>query len=47
MSATFKNAKKKLAQQELRKIMSEHRNKSQKPLKKIDSPLAKYPLIKL
>lgn len=42
MSATFKNAKKKLSQNELRKIMSEHKNKNSKNAKKIESPLAKY-----
>ncbi|XP_022919560.2 zinc finger protein 830 [Onthophagus taurus] len=42
MSATFKNAKQKLKQNELRKIMSEHKNKLQKSAKKIESPLAKY-----
>ncbi|CAH0558958.1 unnamed protein product [Brassicogethes aeneus] len=42
MSATFKNAKKKLSQTELRKIMNQHKGKAQKDVKKIDSPLAKY-----
>ncbi|XP_017781084.1 PREDICTED: zinc finger protein 830 [Nicrophorus vespilloides] len=43
MSATFKNAKKKLSQSELRKFMHEHKEKTQKiAVKKIDSPLAKY-----
>ncbi|CAG9823858.1 unnamed protein product [Phaedon cochleariae] len=41
MSATFKNAKKKLSQPELRKIMNDHKSKP-KDVKKIDSPLAKY-----
>lgn len=44
MSATFKNAKKKLSQAELRKFMNEHKNKV-KTDKKVDSPLAKYPFI--
>lgn len=42
MSATFKNAKKKLSQAELRKFMNEHKLKA-KDVKKIESPLAKYP----
>lgn len=42
MSATFKNAKKKLSQAELRKFMNEHKVKA-KDVKKIESPLAKYP----
>ncbi|KAG5882930.1 hypothetical protein JTB14_012657 [Gonioctena quinquepunctata] len=41
MSATFKNAKKKLSQTELRKFMNDHKNKA-KDVKKIESPLAKY-----
>lgn len=41
MSATFKNAKRKLAQNELRKYMNEHKTKNQKATK-IESPLAKY-----
>nr|XP_023018656.1 zinc finger protein 830 [Leptinotarsa decemlineata] len=41
MSATFKNAKKKLSQSELRKFMNEHKTKA-KDVKKIESPLAKY-----
>ncbi|CAG9858389.1 unnamed protein product [Phyllotreta striolata] len=41
MSAIFKNAKKKLNQTELRKLMSEHKTKV-KDAKKVDSPLAKY-----
>ncbi|VEN53466.1 unnamed protein product [Callosobruchus maculatus] len=41
MSATFKNAKKKIVQSELRKFMNEHKNKA-KDVKKIESPLAKY-----
>ncbi|KAJ8938318.1 hypothetical protein NQ314_011530 [Rhamnusium bicolor] len=44
MSATFKNSKKKLSQSELRKFMNEHKVK-QKEVKKIESPLAKYPFI--
>lgn len=44
MSATFKNSKKKLSQAELRKFMNEHKTKV-KEVKKIDSPLAKYPFI--
>lgn len=43
MSATFKNAKKKLSQSELRKLMNEHKGKAQRDVQKIDSPLAKYP----
>ncbi|XP_019877543.1 zinc finger protein 830 [Aethina tumida] len=42
MSATFKNAKKKLSQSELRKLMNEHKGKAQRDVQKIDSPLAKY-----
>nr|CAI5865423.1 unnamed protein product [Callosobruchus analis] len=41
MSATFKNAKKKIVQSELRKFMNEDKNKT-KDVKKIESPLAKY-----
>lgn len=41
MSATFKNAKKKLSQEQLRKMMKEHQKLS-KEVKKIESPLAKY-----
>jgi zinc finger protein 830 len=41
MSATFKNAKKKLVQTEFRRLMSE-KGKLQKDVKKIESPLAKY-----
>lgn len=44
MSAIFKNAKKKLNQSELRKLMNDHKIKA-KDVKKIDSPLAKYPFI--
>ncbi|KAI4460197.1 hypothetical protein MML48_6g00015779 [Holotrichia oblita] len=43
MSAAFKNAKKKLSQNELRKFMNEHKSKVAKTTKKIESPLAKYP----
>ncbi|KAK9679757.1 hypothetical protein QE152_g39735 [Popillia japonica] len=42
MSAAFKNAKKKLSQNELRKFMNEHKSKAPKTAKKIESPLAKY-----
>lgn len=44
MSAAFRLAKKKHTQNDLRKLMSEHKTKSQgeKNVKKIDSPLAKY-----
>lgn len=45
MSATFRlAAKKKLSQNDMRKLMNEHKTKSQstKVEKKIDSPLAKY-----
>ncbi|CAH1976642.1 unnamed protein product [Acanthoscelides obtectus] len=41
MSATFKNAKKKLLQAEFRKFMDEHKSKA-KDVKRIESPLAKY-----
>ncbi|XP_076266162.1 zinc finger protein 830 [Rhynchophorus ferrugineus] len=41
MSATFKNAKKKASQEQLRKMMKEHQ-KGLKDVKKVDSPLAKY-----
>lgn len=44
MSAVFKNAKKKVSQTELRRFMTEHKNKL-KPVQKIDSPLAKYPFV--
>lgn len=44
MSATFKNAKKKMSQLELRKIMNDHKGKL-KPTKTINSPLAKYPFM--
>ena len=42
MSAMFKNCKKNVSQRELRKLMNDHKNKLQKVVKKIDSPLAKY-----
>ncbi|XP_018330118.1 zinc finger protein 830 [Agrilus planipennis] len=42
MSATFKNSKRKLSQNELRRFMNEHKEKIQKTTKKIESPLAKY-----
>lgn len=42
MSATFKNAKKKPTQTELRRLINEHKNKKEKAIKKIESPLAKY-----
>ncbi|XP_050295901.1 zinc finger protein 830 [Anthonomus grandis grandis] len=41
MSATFKNAKKLAQQEQLRKLMKEHKKILKEP-KKIDSPLAKY-----
>lgn len=41
MSATFKNAKKKLTQHELRKYMNQHKTKQEKTAK-VNSPLAKY-----
>lgn len=41
MSAEFKNAKKKVNQEQLRKLMKEHQ-KISKEVKKIESPLAKY-----
>ncbi|XP_072378674.1 zinc finger protein 830 [Diabrotica undecimpunctata] len=41
MSALFKNAKKKVNQSELRKLMNDHKIKA-KDVKRIDSPLAKY-----
>lgn len=44
MSATFKLAKQKHTQQELRKLMNEQKPKVQPSATKIDSPLAKYPL---
>lgn len=44
MSATFKNAKKMVKQEQLRKLMKDHK-KVQKEVKKIDSPLAKYPFL--
>ncbi|KAF5282095.1 hypothetical protein FQR65_LT14413 [Abscondita terminalis] len=40
MSATFKNAKRKLSQAELRRYMNDHKVKK---VAKIESPLAKYP----
>ncbi|GAB0093526.1 Coiled-coil domain-containing protein 16 [Sergentomyia squamirostris] len=46
MSATFRLAKQKYSQNDLRRLMHEQKQKSQKngePSKKIDSPLAKYP----
>lgn len=42
MSGVFKNSKKKLSQSELRKYMNDHKSKI-KEVKKIESPLAKYP----
>lgn len=42
MSATFKNARKKPTQTELRRLINEHKNKKEKTVKKIESPLAKY-----
>lgn len=44
MSATFKLAKQKHTQQELRKLMNEQKPKVKSTATKIDSPLAKYPL---
>lgn len=44
MSATFKLAKQKLSQHDLRRMMNEQREKS-KSTGKIDSPLAKYPFL--
>lgn len=43
MSATFKLAKQKHTQHELRRLMNEQKPKAQPVTKKIDSPLAKYP----
>lgn len=44
MSATFKLAKKKYTQHDLRKIMSQQKGKTAEKISiKIDSPLAKYP----
>lgn len=47
MSATFKLAKKKYSQNDLRRLMHEQKAKSAAPstatTTKIDSPLAKYP----
>lgn len=37
------SSKKKLTQSELRRLMSEQKKKLQSSVKKIDSPLAKYP----
>ncbi|KAL1506333.1 hypothetical protein ABEB36_005717 [Hypothenemus hampei] len=45
MSATFKNAKKMVKQDQLRKIMKDYK-KGLKEVKKIESPLAKYPFLK-
>lgn len=44
MSATFKNAKKMVKQEQLRKLMKDHK-KGLKEVKKIESPLAKYPFL--
>ncbi|CAG9764275.1 unnamed protein product [Ceutorhynchus assimilis] len=41
MSATFKNSKKMVQQEQLRKMMKEHKKVLKEP-KKIESPLAKY-----
>lgn len=47
MSATFKLAKKKYTQNDLRRLMSEQKAKGTKPTAtKVDSPLAKYPFFK-
>lgn len=43
MSATFKLAKKKHTQHDLRRLMNEQKPKQAAVVKKIDSPLAKYP----
>lgn len=43
MSSTFKLAKQKHTQHELRRLMSEQKPKVKQSTKKIDSPLAKYP----
>ncbi|XP_059611577.1 zinc finger protein 830 [Phlebotomus argentipes] len=42
MSATFRLAKQKYSQNDLRRLMNEQKQKSQKDRPKIDSPLAKY-----
>lgn len=42
MSATFKNAKKKVAQQELRRYLNQHKAIRQQANVNIESPLAKY-----
>lgn len=49
MSATFKLSKQKPTQNELRRLMNEHKAKATKTetTTKIDSPLAKYPFLKL
>lgn len=44
MSAAFKNAKKKLSQHDLRKLMNEQKGRMKKEVQRISSPLAKYPL---
>lgn len=45
MSASFKNEKKKFNQNDLRRLMNEHKVKQGKTSKKIESPLAKYPFL--
>ncbi|KAE8739499.1 hypothetical protein FOCC_FOCC014995 [Frankliniella occidentalis] len=40
--ASFKNSKKKVSQEELRRLMNKHKDKFVESVKKIDSPLAKY-----
>ena len=43
MAGTFTSRKKKVTQNDLRRIMNEQKRKFSETVKKIDSPLAKYP----
>jgi acyl CoA:acetate/3-ketoacid CoA transferase len=43
MAGTFTSGKKKVTQSDLRRIMIEQKRKVSETIKKIDSPLAKYP----
>lgn len=43
MAGTFTSRKKKVTQNDLRRIMNEQKRKFSETIKKIDSPLAKYP----
>jgi hypothetical protein len=44
MAGSVVTGKKKITQNDLRRIMTEQKRKISETVKKIDSPLAKYPL---